>query len=210
MVRKAVLGGDTPTNGAASTVEMGQPYTATIKLEGVSDMLFHRWNCEGIAEKAGAAKGSNAKKTDDIESYVYRNDKNELCLPGEYLRMSVVTAAKFKQDPRSPRKSLYDLMKAAIVNLTPLASLGIKDWDFEHRCRVTVQRNGITRCRPGIKAGWIAEVQLMVVLPEYISPALLQELTTNAGRLIGLADFRPTYGRFSVKSFDVGFESVTS
>lgn len=205
MTKREVLGGESPTNGALSTIEATQPYTALVTIEGVSDILFHRWNVEGIEEKSRAAKGSKAKKTDDIQSYVYRNDAGELCLPGEYLRGSVINAAKFKQDPRSPRKSAFDLMKAAVINLTPLASLGVKDWDYEHRCRVTVQRNGITRSRPALKAGWLAEVQLMVNLPEYVSPQLLHELLTNAGRLIGVGDFRPTYGRFIVKKFDIGF-----
>ncbi len=206
MQTKTEIGGASPTNGAASTVAMTEPYTVLVKIEGVSDILFHRWNVEGIDEKAKAAKGSKAKKTDDIESYVYRNEGGELCLPGEYLRMAIVHAAKFKQDPRSPRKSAFDLMKAGVINLTPLASLGVKEWDYEHRCRVTIQRNGITRSRPAMKCGWVAEVQLMVNLPEYVSPQMLNELITNAGRLIGVGDFRPTYGRFVLKSFDVGFE----
>ena len=207
MVKKATaIGGEVPTNGAAEQIEMTQPYTAIVKIEGVSDILFHRWNCEAVEEKAKAAKGSKAKKTDDVNSYVYRNDAGDLCLPGEYLRMAIVNAAKFKQDPRSPRKSAFDLMKAAVINLTPLASFGVKEWDYEHKCRVTIQRNGITRVRPAIKIGWKCEVQLMVNLPEYVSPQLLHELIVNAGRLIGVGDFRPTYGRFSVVSFDVGFE----
>lgn len=230
MVKKTEIGGEAPTNGAAHTIEMTQPYTANVTIEGVADILFHRWNVEGIEEKSKAAKGSKAKKTDDIESYIYRDDEGMICLPGEYLRQSIIMAAKFKQDPRSPRKSAFDLMKAAVVSLTPLAPVYrvcngmaspakegngtashgkefFEDWDYEHRCRVQVQRNGITRSRPALKAGWKAEVQLMVTLPEYVSPQLLHELASNAGRLIGVADFRPTYGRFLVSSFDVGFES---
>lgn len=207
MVRKTEIGGEAPTNGAAHAIATTEPYTANVVIEGVADILFHRWNVEGIEEKAKAAKGSKAKKSDDIESYVYRNDDGFICLPGEYLRQSIIMAAKFKQDPRSPRKSAFDLMKAAVVSLTPLASLGVKDWDYEHKCRVMIQRNGITRSRPALKMGWTAEVQLMVTLPEYVSPQLLHELAANAGRLIGVADFRPTYGRFLVKSFDVGFDS---
>ena len=208
MNRKTVVGGEAPTNGAESVIEFTQPYTANVKIEGVSDILFHRWNVEGIEEKSKAAKGSKAKKSDDLNSYVYRDDAGYLCLPGEYLRMSVITAAKFKQDPRSPRKSAFDLMKAALVSLTPLASLGVKDWDYEHRCRVMIQRNGVTRSRPALKTGWKAEIQLMCNLPEYVSPALLHELLTNAGRLVGVADFRPSYGRFQVTSFDLGFTDV--
>jgi len=191
------------TNGAASNIDLSIPYRAEIAIRGDADLLFHRWNCEAVAAKAKSAKGSAAKKTDDVESYVYRNSANELCIPGEYLRQAVIGAAKFRQDPRSPRKSAQDLVKAAVISLTPLASLGVTEWDYEHRCRVQVQRNGITRVRPAITAGWKASFILMVNLPEYVPPEMLHGMVNDAGRLIGLADFRPTYGRFQVTRFEV-------
>ena len=208
MVKRLVteIGGQAPTNGALEAIELTKPYVVTVRLQGVADMLFHRWNVEAVDEKAKAAKGSKAKKTDDIESYVFRNDDNELCIPGEYVRQAVIHAAKFRQDPRSPRKSAMDLYKAGVVSLTQLSSLGKTTWDYEHRCRVTIQRSGITRTRPAIKGGWEADFQLMVNLPEYIRPADLHDVLANAGRLVGLADFRPTYGRFCVVSFDIGLE----
>jgi hypothetical protein len=204
--RLTAIGGERPTNGGAGAIESGIPYVATVRIKGVADILFHRWNCEAVAEKAAAAKGSKSKKTDNVESYVYRNDESEICIPGEYIRWSIIHAAKFRQDPRSPRKSAMDLFKAAIISLTPLASLGAKQWHYEHSCRVQIQRNGVTRIRPAFKAGWEAEFQLMCNLPEYVSPEVLNEVIANAGRLIGIADFRPTYGRFQVVNFKVGLE----
>lgn len=200
------IGPDT-TNGALATIESGAPYIVRANIVGVADILFHRWNCEAVDAKAKAAKGSKAKKSDDVESYVYRNDANELALPGEYVRQSVIHAAKFRQDPRSPRKSAMDLFKAGVIALTPLASFGVTEWDYEHRCRVTIQRNGITRCRPAMKTGWSIEVDLMVNLPEYIPAEMLHDVLVNAGRLVGVGDFRPTYGRFQVKSFDALLEA---
>ena len=192
-----------PTNGGAHTIEASIPYQVAVTLEGSSDMLFHRWNCDAVDAKAKAAKGSKAKKSDDIESYVYRNEIGELCVPGEYLRMALIGAAKFKQDPRSPRKSAQDLYKAAVVSMTPLASLGKSSWDFEDRRRVVVQRNGISRIRPAMRIGWRADFQLQVVIPEYLDPNGLRETIETAGRLIGLGDFRPTFGRFGVGKYDV-------
>lgn len=199
----AIAIGPEITNGAKQAIETGVPYAVEVRLRGVADLIFHRWNCEAVEAKGKAAKGSKAKKTDDIETYVYRNDDNVICLPGEYLRQSVINAAKFRQDPRSPRKSAMDLFKAGVVSLTPLASLGATTWEYEHRCRVTVQRNGITRVRPAFKAGWEAEITLMVNLPEYISPDALHEVVSSAGRLIGVGDSRPTYGRFQVTRFEL-------
>ena len=194
--------GPTVTNGAHVVIDLSQPYMVRTRLVGVADFLFHRWNCESVEAKSKAAKGSKAKKSDDVESYVYRNDAEELCIPGEYVRQAIIHAAKFRQDPRSPRKSAMDLFKAAVVVLTPLASLGVSEWDYEHRCRVQVQRNGITRVRPAMKTGWAVEVDFLVNLPEYVPAEALHDALINAGRLVGLGDFRPTYGRFAVTTFE--------
>lgn len=203
MTKAATAIGPEVTNGAKSIVDLSMPYLAHVRIVGTADMLFHRWNVEGIEEKSKAAKGSKAKKSDDVQSYVYRNDANELCLPGEYVRQALIHAAKFRQDPRSPRKSAMDLFKAGVVTLTPMCSLGVSEWDYEHKARVMVQRNGVTRVRPAMKAGWQADVDLQVNLPEYISTELLQDVLVNAGRLIGVGDFRPTYGRFAITRFEV-------
>jgi hypothetical protein len=202
----AVIERNDPTNGAEEAIDATKPYVARVQIVGSADLLFHAWNCESIQGKADAAKGSKAKKTDDVESYVYRDDDGYLCLPGEYLRQSVIHAAKYRQDPRSPRKSAMDLFKAGVVSLTVLARVGpnvSKKWDYDHRCRVQVQRNGVTRTRPAFKTGWTAEVHLAVLVPEYISSMALHETLNQAGRLVGVGDNRPTYGRFLVKSFNV-------
>lgn len=195
------IGGEAPTNGGSSGCEMQQPYRVQVEIEGVCPILFHRWNCESVESKAKAKKGSAEKKSDDIESYVYRNEKGELCLPGEYLRGALVNAAKFQQDPRSPRKSAADLFKAAVVSLTPMASLNVKTWDYLDKRRVLIQRNAITRSRPALHEGWKATFILQVNLPEYINPQLLNATIQAAGKFIGIADFRPTYGRFNVIGF---------
>lgn len=203
VARSEVIGVGTVTNGAKVAIEYAIPYVADLTIVGVADLLFHRWSVEGVETKSRAAKGSKAKKSDDLESYVYRDEAGDLAVPGEYLRQSIINAAKFRQDPRSPRKSAMDLFKAGVVSLTPLASLGAAAWDYEDKRRVMIQRNGITRVRPAMKAGWSINVQLMVNLPEYIPPDALQDVIVNAGRLIGLADFRPTYGRFAIQKFEI-------
>jgi len=189
------------TNGAEAEIGFTQPYSVKVTIEGSAPLLFHRWNVEAVAEKAKAAKGSKAKKEDNVESYVYRDEDGNLCLPGEYFRQSIIHAAKYIQDPRSPRKSAMDLFKAGLVVLTDLASLGKTDWDFLDQRRVTVQRNGLTRVRPAMQKGWRATVELQVLLPEYITREVLNAAIQNAGRLVGVGDFRPTYGRFQIIEF---------
>ena len=91
------LRGDQVTNGAEETLDFSLPYRASVTISGVCPILFHRWNVEEVEAKSVAAKGSKAKKTDNTESYLYRNDAGEIALPGEYLRQSIIHAAKFKQ-----------------------------------------------------------------------------------------------------------------
>jgi hypothetical protein len=190
-------------NGGEFIIEASHPYTVSVTIEGVAPILFHRWDCDAVEAKGAAAKGSKAKKSDDIESYLYRNGDREICVPGEYLRQAIIHAAKFKQDPRSPRKSAMDLFKAAIVPLTVLATLGVKEPDFLDRRRVMVQRNAITRVRPAMQEGWGCEIELLCNLPEYVTPALLRQVLDDAGRLIGIGDFRPTFGRFTVSNWSL-------
>lgn len=187
-----------PSNGAKATVSASNPYRLSVTIEGVAPFLFHRWNPESVEEKSRAAKGSKAKKEDDIESYVLRDAKGGLAIPGEYFRQSIIYAAKFQQDPRSPRKSAMDLFKAGVVLLTEAASVGKDTWDYLDKRRVQIQRNGVNRTRPALLKGWTATFELEVILAEYIARDLLLKTINDAGRLIGVGDFRPTYGRFQI------------
>jgi hypothetical protein len=202
------------TNDARETIAAEEPYTVEVTIRGAATILFHAWSVEAVAEKAKAAKGSKAKKTDDVESYVYRNQAGHICLPGRYLIGSLTDkrngAAKYRQDPRSPRKSALDLYKAGVISLTeraPMFSNGsdapAKEWDYLDQQRVTVQQSSITRVRPAFLAGWQATFELSVLTPEYIGRDQLLDVLTLAGRLVGVGDFRPSYGRFQVTSFNV-------
>lgn len=189
------------TNDGESAVVI--PYRVNITIEGVAPIMFHRWSCEAVEAKATAAKGSKTKREDNVESYLYRDSTGEIAIPGEYLRQAIIEAAKFRQDPRSPRKCAKDLYKAALISLTDLATTGATDPDYLDRRRVCVQRAAVTRVRPVLNAGWSATFQMMVQTPEYISPQTLNTVVADAGRLVGVGDFRPSYGRFVVTGFTV-------
>ena len=201
-----------PSAAAEVTIEAGVPYAVEIDLRGVADLIFHRWQSDSVEAKAAAVKGSQAKKTDDVESYVWRNQQKIVCLPGEYLRGAIAGpagAAKYRQDPRSPRKSALDLFKSAVVPITTLAPLmtvtgdKARTWDYLDRRRVRVQTASITRQRPALLSGWTCTMQLQVLLPEYVTPELLHGVLIDAGRLVGVGDFRPTYGRFQLDGFRI-------
>jgi hypothetical protein len=203
MPHKATEVLSSPSNAALPDIEFEVPYVAAFTLEGVTPILFHAWNVEAVAEKGKAKKGSASKKTDNVESYVNRTPEGEIGIPGTYVHGAMINAAKFRQDPRSSRKSAMDLYKAAVAPMTEIASLGKADWDYLDERRVMVQRAGVTRQRPAFNPGWRAAFEFAINLPEYVAPHDFLDVLALAGRVIGLADFRPTYGRFAIVAFDV-------
>ena len=196
---------DPVSNGASLAIDLTAPYIARVTVQGTAPLLMHAWNCEAVEAKSRSAKNSAAKKLDNLESYVYRTDDGRLGIPGANFHGALIEAGRYMQDPRSPRKSARDLIKAALVPLDDIAPfLGERrDWDFIDQRRVTVQRAGLTRQRPAMRTGWSIAFELLVNSPEYVDVVRLQELTANAGRLVGLCDFRPTYGRFTTIGFSV-------
>ncbi len=201
--KKLLTNDELLTNGAQNLLILSFPYRIEVSIQGTADFLYHKWNTESIDAKSKAAKGSSTKKTDDLESFVYRNNNGNLCIPGEYVRQSCIEAAKFKQDPRSPRKSAKDLYKAGIISLTNLSDLGVRDWDYEDKRRVVIQKNGITRTRPAMKSGWEVKFIFLINTPEYINSQDLLDTLNIAGKLVGIGDFRPSFGRFQIVKFEV-------
>lgn len=191
------------SNDAEDTIALTRPYRALVEVTGSAAYLYHRYSVESVQAKSDAAKGSKAKKTDDVESYVYRDAEGNLAIPGLQLRAAVCGAARYMQDPRSPRKSAMDLFKAIIISLTDYAPVGKRNWDYLDQQRVVVQRSAVTRLRPALLSGWKAEFILMVTRPEYCPPEVLRRVLHDAGVLCGLGDFRPSYGRFDVTHFEV-------
>lgn len=187
----------------SSIIAHSEPYRVSVTIEGTADILFHKWDSDEVELKARAAKNSAAKKDNNPENCVYRNKAGELCVTGAYLKGSIREAARYIADPRSPRKSARDLYTAAVIPLEKLVSFGVKDWDYLDRQRALVQRNAITRVRPALLEGWRLTALLQCNVPDLVSPRQLNEVIAKAGLLVGIADGRPTFGRFNVVNFEV-------
>lgn len=203
-----IIDGEQISNGGDYAVRIQQPYVITLGVRGVATLLSHRYNPEDVEAKKNAPKNSEIKNKDNIEAYVYRDDEGRICIPGTYIYACLQDAGRYEQDPRSPRKSMRDLIKAGIVPLTELAPFMrdgeyLTTWDYVDKQRVKVTQSAVPRERPAFTAGWQLEWELMVTAPEWITPQKVHQLATNAGRLCGLADYRPTYGRFAVSRFEV-------
>ena len=167
----------------AVPARLSHPYSATVRIRGVTDLLLNRW------------RDRNGAKDDDYEGCVYRTPDGDLGLPGAYLRGAIIQAADFY--------GLASVFRTGIACLPDVASLGRRTWDYLDRRRVRIRGRSTIRIRPAIKAGWEAEFEVLVTDPYRIVPPLLQTIIEKAGLIAGLGDFRPTFGRFEVIRFGV-------
>lgn len=200
------IGGEAVTHGdnADDFVSLAEPYQVLVRIKGTAALLFHRYSVASVEEKSKAAKGSAIKKTDDVESFLYRCEDGHVGIDGRMIVACIREAGRSVPDPRSPRKSMRDLLTSILIPVdetSPLLPL-TKVADFISQDRVVVQRAAVTRSRPAMHKGWELEFKLNVAAREYLPPALLRKLLVSAGLFQGLADWRPTYGRFDTIHFE--------
>lgn len=92
---------------------------------------------------------------------------------------------------------LYDGPRGNGNGVQELWDANLKDYRV-----VGNQQNSVMRCRPCFKpnnAKWEVKVPILIE-PTILDPDDLIELARRAGMMIGLGDYRPRFGRFSVKA----------
>lgn len=201
----SALNAESVTGGGDEYISMSEPYRVSVTIKGTAPLLMHRYDADSVEEKGKAAKGSRTKKTDDVVSYMYRTDEGLLGIDGVMFAAAIREAGRSVPDPRSPRKSMRDLLKSILIPVFECSPFlpHITEPHFYHRARVVVQRAAVTRVRPAIMKGWEIAFLLDIASGEYLPPHLLRKLIVDAGRYNGLADYRPTFGRFDMIHFDI-------
>lgn len=196
----------TKLNGVQKVQVPDGPYRVKFTLLGTRPILLHAYKPDALAKPGSDVKGGISKKVDVPENYVYRNSDEQICFPGINIHACLIEQGRSRQDPRSPRKSARDLMKAAICpddELIPFNG-GLTDWEFLDQRRACLNgKSAVTRMRPGLLKGWTLEAHFTVVQPEYVAPDWLLVLINDAGAYQGLGDYRPVFGRFQCASFEV-------
>ena len=56
-----------------------RPYSVDVEIEGVAALLMHRYDTAEVETKSAAGKGTTTKKTDNLESYTYRDPDTGKC-----------------------------------------------------------------------------------------------------------------------------------
>ena len=119
------------------------------------------------------------------------------CVPAEALESALVKAGKTRRAGTLLRAAVTvtESMRLEHDGPVELATL----WDdeaYRHRCGVRIGGKTTIRTRPRFDR-WAATATLMFE-PSIVDASTLIDVARYAGDLVGLGDWRPRFGRFSV------------
>lgn len=189
-------------------------YMVSVKAKGVSPLMQHRFPMPTFEEMVkGGTKSTGAKDyTKEWKEYFYETKDGMIFQPAAHFEASMVKAAVNFKITGKRGKTYKDLFRAAVF-VTPeeiphnipvpdvLDTDGDKPLYLDMR-PVVVNRARVVRIRPTFKSGWELAFGIEVI-DDQISPELVQDVLTLAGKTVGIGDFRPKFGRFSVIRFEV-------
>lgn len=180
-----------------------------ITLEGTAPLIMHNVRLadplDPIARQMKTITGKRKKTEADHEEIahlefmggLYYDDEVGPYLPGENVQRCLVDAARITKAGVQVTRGVF---VTSMVN--PLAYGGPRNpeelW-ADDRFRLTrpvvVQRSKTMRTRP-IFIRWAADVEGELD-DEVLNLSELEQIAGTAGRMIGLGDWRPRYGRFA-------------
>jgi hypothetical protein len=189
--------------------------TIKIRLQGVSPLLCHNGQTadpRNTYAKAMKAVSSKRKKTDaDLDELarlewlagLYRSGA-ELVIPDYVMESTMIGGAKKSKRGPQAKCGLF-FTEHAVLNFTgkptaitddTLAEM-FESGDFTHTIGVRVGMAKVMRTRP-IFRGWSLEAAAQYD-PDVLNQRDIEEIAVDAGKLVGLGDWRPKHGRFDAE-----------
>jgi len=173
-----------------------------VSLVGESPLLMNR-----VVDVGGSArKGEkDSPKPEDVFVKAYSTPDGKLYQPATHIHRAMIRAASAYKMPGSSRKAITPLV-AGGIRVEPEAIPHIhQEWAVDARTVVVPATKGrVNRFRPRLDA-WELEFRIHV-FDERMTAATLQRILEDAGRLIGIGDYRPEktgpFGRFRVARFE--------
>ena len=120
-------------------------------------------------------------------------------IPATNIDAMLIEAAKKKKQGNTAKAGVYCLKDAVLEYDGPHQAEALwQDERFRHQAMARIQLSRILRTRP-IFSQWQMDVSLHVE-DSLVNLKQVDEWLFIAGRQIGLGDWRPRYGRFSIAS----------
>lgn len=191
--------------------------TLKLKLTGIRPLLMHNGRLADPTDPHTKALKDQTKiktKTDEVfetiaklewEGGLYWSEESGPFIPGDNIERCIQLGAQKNKDGKKVQAAVFCAEQEIPIQYDGPREVK-KMWE-DTRFRLTkgvgVNGNRVMRTRPMIPTGWAATVQL-----EYdetvIEERSLVSAAVQAGALVGIGDWRPKFGRFTVEIVENG------
>lgn len=188
----------------------------TVTIQGVSPLLMNRFTeANEIAVSGGttvAFRGSKGTPREQAEPKRYCDTKGVLYIPGPNIFSALIAAGSFHKAGKSKITTMKTSLVPAGIQVEDLVcSLDTDQWEVDSRSVVIPSTGGRIMChRPRVDK-WSLSFTLDVDTTMF-DPKLVRAIVDDAGKKIGLGDYRPArkgpFGRFVVTKWDEAKETL--
>lgn len=176
-------------------VTPGMLETYSVEIRGTRPLLMHKY--EPVEQSARTKRGTIPNPEDEAKKSLYQKEDGTVFVPSMWIEGALTNAAKeFKM---MGRRTYRDTVRASVV-VDPLEiPIQPQAYVVDRRSAV-IQRARILRARPRWDV-WSLAFKIQVS-DERIREANLKEFLEEAGRTVGIGDYRPKFGLYSVEKFE--------
>jgi len=185
--------------------------TLKFRLTGIRPLLMHNARLsdptDELVREIKVITGNRKKTEADLEQLkwlewfggLYLDEDGKIALPADVALAAVIEGARKRKEGKNAQAGIFETAPFFALkhdgSNDPAELRGNKRF-CDYRS-VRNQQNRVMRARP-IFRNWSVEVGFLVN-PEVINPRAVAEAIEIAGERIGLGDYRPRYGRFTVE-----------
>ena len=185
-----------------------------VEIQGTSPLLMNKFTDATALQVSGNTStvltGNKGTPREQAEKKLYADEHGVLHLPGPNIFRAIIDAGAFHKAGRTKITTHKSSLVPAAVALVELACPlrgpdGDPKWEVDSRSVVIPATGGRVMChRPRLDA-WQIAFTLEVDTSMFATP-LVRQLVDDAGKRIGLGDFRPSrkgpFGRFVVTKWE--------
>lgn len=180
--------------------------TYNVKIKGASAMLQNRLGKDLLDEISKVRKDDLPQwEEDNWQKKAYTNKEGEPILPELLIHAFLIESAK-KHTVRPPKaigRTWTNYIKSSILipENAQLQNVTIEPFGTMVNGNPSSNKKGskVYKIRPKINPGWTATFKILDLVGN-LNAETIEQILDTGGKFVGLCDWRPLYGRFSVVS----------
>jgi hypothetical protein len=167
-----------------------------VTIRGTAPLLMHRFDDNQDGAKPRKS-GMQYNKEEDSKKALYTDKDGNIVQPALNIERAMIQAAT--NYLLKGKKTFKDAFKGGIFVEPILIPHKMPSWEIDLQS-VVIQRSRVMRSRPRFDK-WELDFQILNI-DERITPNIIKSALDDAGKFIGIGDYRPRYGRFEVVKFE--------